>query len=216
MRKKSKAKWVIIVVVIVLIISGGYWYIEAKMMPNVLTMGRVQMENLAGQIIDEAVNETTADITKMDDLVEIKTDAEGNIQMIQANMVKVNQVATDTGMIVREKLAQIDSSDIQIHWGNVIGGPLLSGRGPLLDVRVEPVGAVNTEYLTEFESVGINQTRHRIYLKVNAYVEMIIGSSSTTVNVSTEVQIAEAIIVGKVPQTYLHSSSLNDMLNLVP
>lgn len=37
-----------------------------------------------------------------------------------------------------------------------------------------------------------------------------------TVNTETEVLLAESVIVGKVPDTYLQSDKLDEMLNLVP
>ena len=72
--------------------------------------------------------------------------------------------------------------------------------------------------MTEFEDAGINQTRHKIYLILNATVRIVVGNTSQTVEISSQVLISETIIVGSVPEsyTYLNDSSGEAKYNLVP
>ena len=64
--------------------------------------------------------------------------------------------------------------------------------------------------------MGINQTLHRIFLNIDAQLSVVIPGVDVTVNTETEVLLAESVIVGKVPDTYLQSDKLDEMLNLVP
>jgi len=41
-------------------------------------------------------------------------------------------------------------------------------------------------------------------------------TASPQIEVSTEVLIAECVVIGEIPSTYLQSSYLDEMLNLVP
>ena len=69
---------------------------------------------------------------------------------------------------------------------------------------------------TEFESAGINQTRHKVVLTLRGDVRMIIPTGAATVEAVTEVAVAECIIVGEVPTSYVDVNNQDDMLNLIP
>ena len=92
----------------------------------------------------------------------------------------------------------------------------LSGFGPRLEVQILPVGAVHTSFDTEFETAGINQTRHKIFLNLRATVSLIVPTGSQLVEVTSTVPIAESIIVGEVPESFVDVNNEEDMLNLIP
>ena len=91
----------------------------------------------------------------------------------------------------------------------------MTGRGPQVKVKFEPVGSVTTDFMTEFEDAGINQTRHKVYLVFNAAVRILIGNASQTVEISTQVLIADTIIIGDVPQNYFQGTE-DQLINLLP
>jgi len=77
---------------------------------------------------------------------------------------------------------------------------------PSIRIRIIPQGAVAVDFATEFESTGINQTRHRIYLTVSSKVRVVFPLLHITVPVDTKIPIADAIIVGPVPKVYFGQS----------
>ena len=76
------------------------------------------------------------------------------------------------------------------------------GVGPRLTVKITPVGTVNTDYKTEFLSSGINQTRHRIYIEIKSKMSVVAPFTNETVEVITNVNVAETVLIGNVPQTF--------------
>ena len=79
-----------------------------------------------------------------------------------------------------------------------------------------PVGSVQVEFHTDFRTAGINQTRHRVTLLLTAQVQLVIPTGAKTVEASTQVAMAESIIVGEVPDTFTDVGNDMDMLDLVP
>ena len=79
-----------------------------------------------------------------------------------------------------------------------------------------PVGSVHAEFHTDFQTAGINQTRHRISLQLTAQVQLVIPTGAQKVEVTTQVAMAESIIVGEVPDTFTDVGNDMDMLDLVP
>ena len=93
---------------------------------------------------------------------------------------------------------------------------LFAGAGPTVEVHVLPVGSVQVEFHTDFQTAGINQTRHRVTLLLTARVQLVIPTGAKTVEASTQVAMAESIIVGEVPDTFTDVGNDMDMLDLVP
>ncbi len=62
---------------------------------------------------------------------------------------------------------------------------------------------VQTEFINKFYEEGINQTRHSIVLEVSAVIDLYVpGSREMETTVTTQVVVAETVIVGQVPNVY--------------
>ena len=69
---------------------------------------------------------------------------------------------------------------------------------------------------TEFQSAGINQTIHKIYVIVLLSVTVALPASEISVETQSEILVCENLIVGKVPNTYLGVNKISSGYNLVP
>lgn len=141
------------------------------------------------------------------DLVYIHKDDSGKIVMIQPDIVKMNGLVARTALAVERDLASIEQETIKIPLGQVLGSRLLAGYGPPVKARVVPVGQVRVNLRDVFEAAGINQTRHYIYLDISAILNIAVPFSTENVKVAAQVPVTETIIVGEVPNTYLHLAS---------
>ena len=56
-----------------------------------------------------------------------------------------------------------------------------------------------------FESVGINQSVHRIYFELRATVSLLTPFTQTDCELTSSVCIAETVIIGEVPNVYFGS-----------
>lgn len=108
------------------------------------------------------------------------------------------------------------SKGVNIPLGTFFGLPILVGQGPNVNIKLIPIGSINCVFSSKFSNAGINQTNHKIYLEVYSNINIILPTASHTVNTKTQIMIAENIIIGKVPQTYLYSDDIGNLLNLVP
>ncbi len=154
-----------------------------------------------------AVNETVAEVLSdgavdYSQLVTLEKDELGNITALVSNVANINILqAKVTNAIVR-RFADSDITTVSIPIGNLIGGALLSGRGPRLRLDILSITNVSTGFRNEFTSAGINQTRHQIFMDVDVSLEVLLGAGTGTDSVHTEVSVAETVIVGSVPETY--------------
>lgn len=136
------------------------------------------------------------------DLVVIERDSSGKVLAITTQMVKMNEFKSSVIIKVQKELGDSGHMDIGVPLGTLLGDNLLHGRGPSIPLRVTLSGNVNADFKSSFESAGINQTKHQIYLNIHISVYSFIPGFDTTTDVETNVPVAETIIVGEVPQMF--------------
>ncbi|MDR3278574.1 MAG: sporulation protein YunB, partial [Oscillospiraceae bacterium] len=73
---------------------------------------------------------------------------------------------------------------------------------PNIPVRIQSVTDVSSRFTNEFSAEGINQTRHKIMLEIAVDIDILVPGGHTKAAVTTQVAIAETIIVGAVPNVY--------------
>ena len=185
---------------------------------NPVIMDTVELKSRA--LATRAMNSSIADVVMgsivYDDLVSIVSDEFGNISMIQANSLEINNLTKDLAICCEEKISEFGQMGVSIPVGTFTGIPLLVGRGPRLKVKMTPIGSVFCKFVSHFESAGINQTVHKIYVNIKANVGVVMPLSSRSFVAEQEVLISESVIVGQVPEVYLYSDTLDTLLNFVP
>ncbi len=214
LRIKLSKKWIAILLLI--IVAVCYILIDNAVRPTILSMSEARLRAIAVKAMNDAVRETIGNEMNYTDIINVVKDDSGNIAMISANAGRMNNLAAVTASTAQDKILNIGEQGINIPIGTIIGGQLLTGRGPAISVRIEPVGSVTTDFMTEFEDAGINQTRHKIFLILNASVRIVVGNSAQTVEISSQVLISETIIIGSVPQSFMQFDSTDGLLNLLP
>jgi sporulation protein YunB len=212
-RLKKHRKWIVIILLILVFV--GYLMIDNAMRPSILSLTEARLRAIGVKAMNEAVQETIGNGVVYTDLINIEKDNEGKITLVSANTAMMNNLAAQTANCAQDKILNIGEQGISIPIGTIIGGQLLSGRGPSINVRIEPVGSVTTEFMTEFEDAGINQTRHKIFIVLTATVRIVVGNVSQSVDISSQVLISDTIIIGDVPQSYFQGTQ-DQLLNLLP
>ena len=194
----------------------GLMRLEANLTEVVLSLAQAQARALAVKALNETADEIVLSGVTYDQLMAVTMDSNGQIRLIQANTPEMNLLATRASASAQQKIANLEQQAISVPLGSALGMTLFAGSGPLIEVRILPVGTVNARFATEFETAGINQTRHRISLTLTAQVELVIPTGAMEVQATTQVAVAESIIIGQVPDSYVNVERINDMLNLVP
>ena len=195
----KRAKAVIWVSVVVLIL----YLLHVNIKPVVQTVSANQARILGTSVINNAVmNELSAGEAEYDRLVTIVYDSAGNIAAIESNASEMNKLKARIVEAVNESLATLPDQDVGIPLGTLTGIELLSGRGPKLKLKMTPSPYVESSLVNNFDSAGVNQTRHQILIEIKVTITAILVPYITTVDVSTTVIVAETIIVGKVPDMF--------------
>lgn len=215
--KRSRRRMLCILAGCMALIAGGLRMAERNLTRVVLSLAQAQARAMAVQVLNESAAELlSSGEAAYDTLMHVTTDADGQVRLIQANTPAMNRLAARVSLTAQGRLESMRDQTVRVPLGSALGLNLLAGAGPRIEVRVMPVGSVHADFHTDFSTAGINQTRHRVSLTLTARVQLVIPTGAQTVEASTQVAMAESIIVGEVPDTFTDVGNDMDMLDLIP
>lgn len=177
---------------------------DGRVRPTVTELAKTRAANAVTRIINDAVTETlTAEAISYPDMVSLQTDSNGQITALTSNFVAMNRLRALILDQVVEQVDSLDTSELGIPLGNLVGLVTLSDKGPRLPVRILSVASAEGEFQNQFTAAGINQSYHRVMLDVRVTIRLLIPGGKVETAVDTRVNVAETVIVGKVPDAYL-------------
>lgn len=177
---------------------------DGRVRPTVTELAKTRAANAVTRIINDAVTETlTAEAISYPDMVSLQTDSNGQITALTSNFVAMNRLRALILDQVVEQVDSLDTRELGIPLGNLVGLVTLSDKGPRLPVRILSVASAEGEFQNQFTAAGINQSYHRVMLDVRVTIRLLIPGGKVETAVDTRVNVAETVIVGKVPDAYL-------------
>ncbi|NLC16817.1 MAG: sporulation protein YunB, partial [Clostridiales bacterium] len=194
-----------------------YIFFQRNVNPVIIAVSQKQVEAMTNMSVSHAISEIYSQNINYTDLVYIIYDENGKVSMILANTTKINQVTQNIAQKTYYHIEQLGKDGVKIALGTLTGMPIFTEKGPQASFEILPVGSVQCELKSSFDSAGINQTHHKIFVSVNADVVVVIpGLKDKKIKASSVALLAESIIIGEVPKTYLAFNNMHSMLDLTP
>ncbi len=215
MKMSNPQRYIFIVVIIILVIAYSTAICIIKAINPSLEL---QSKSIARALAEKSSNEAcqrAIENTKYEDFCTIERDSNGNIKLMNLNVININKTMSKIALDMHESLKKEKNGEISISLGSISGNKLLAGKGPAIKVKVEIIGDIQAKVKSELKSAGINQTLHKIYLDMECQLCITSPYKDVTENISTEVLLAEAVIVGEIPESYYNFNGLtkDDILN---
>lgn len=209
---------------LLLILIGGIILLDMALRPMIEEVNAYECHEILSRIINDAVlSEIEREGAEYNTLVNLMTNAEGEVVSVQSNVMNINRLKSEVAERIERELERLSSIEIQIPIGTLLGIQIFHGKGFNVGMTVEPMGYAATTIISEFTDAGINQTLHRIIIEIDADVDALIPGFETKVPVKTAIVAAETVIVGRVPDAYTHvvsgeelAGTLNDYGAVLP
>ena len=192
---------VIIFVIVVFNIILGFF--DKRVMPSITETAIIMAKSQTLDIINKKSVDILSQEFKYDEMIKIEKDNEGNIILVQSDTIKLNYIAAKLSTECNKELSDMNNATIKVPFGWLSNRSAFYSLGPKITMQIEPMGNINTSYESKFESAGINQTRHKIYLNVVAKIRLRLPLQNQDIEVSTQIPVSDTIIVGKIPNTTL-------------
>ena len=169
-------------------------------------LAETQVKNTTSDLTNDAIAKQIADgIIQYDRIVFFEKDLDGRITALKTNLSEINRLKTDILNIINDEILALDTSDIGIPLGSFFLPELLSGRGPVIPVNVLSIRNSDAAFSSNFAQAGINQTLHQLIMLVSVDVSVLVLGHTSSFTITSEVVIAETVIVGSVPNTFLQT-----------
>ena len=210
--RKRRRRLRIVLTLLVLALIGGFWLFRVRLEPIVESLAMMQVESIVSGAVNDAIGEQIAQGNlDYDRMIFFEKDLNGNITALKTNMSEVNRLKTEILNRLDQKLNVLETKRLEIALGSIFAPTILSGRGPGVNVRITAANNSDAQFLNQFQTAGINQTLHRILLKISVDVTVLLPTESLDTTVTAQVVVAETVLVGNVPQTYLTYDALRDL-----
>ena len=171
-------------------------------------LAQTQVKNTTSDLTNDAIAKQIADgVIQYDRIVYFEKDLDGRITALKTNIGEINRLKTDILNIINDEILALDTSDIGIPLGSVFLPELFSGKGITIPIRILAIRNSDASFSSSFTQAGINQTLHQLTMEVCADVTVLVLGQTSSFNVKSEVVIAQTIIVGEVPSTFLNTGS---------
>ena len=169
-------------------------------------LAETQVKNTTSDLTNDAIAKQIADgIIQYDRIVFFEKDLNGKITALKTNMSEVNRLKTDILNIINDEILALDTSDIGIPLGSLFLPELLSGKGPVIPVHILSIRNSDASFSSNFVQAGINQTLHQLIMLVSVDVAVLVLGQTGSFTITSEVVVAETVIVGDVPNTFLQT-----------
>ena len=194
------------ILIVLLVLAVAFVVLRGKYRDVVRELAQTQVKNSTSDLTNDAIAKQIANGSiAYDRLVFFEKDLDGRITALKTNMSEVNRLKTNVLNIINDEILALDASSIGIPLGSLFLPEVLSGKGPAIPVHILSIRNSDASFVSHFEQAGINQTLHKLTMVVSIDVSVLALAETTSFTLESEVVVAETVIVGDVPQTYLQT-----------
>ena len=191
---------------ILLVLQVVLALLRSRLYPVIRSLAETQVKNTASDLINDAIAEQiAAGNIRYDRIVYFEKDLNGRITALKTNIGEINRLKTDVLNIINDEILTSDESGLGVALGSLFFPEFLSGKGPKLPVKILVIRNSEADFYSDFSEAGINQTLHKLNMEVFLDVTVLVLGSTTEFTISSHMVVAETVIVGDVPETYLQT-----------
>lgn len=200
---KRKFKKLLLKISIILIAATVYFSVCASKAVVAIAESSFEAEASTASYaaIGEVVNQKD-----FSELFTVVSDNDGKITMISTNGLKINSITRKLAKKCLNVYSNLANGGVKVPCGALTGIAFLSGAGKKLNLKVVSVTSVKCEFVSVYESAGINQTKQSLYLKIVPDCKIVAGLKRSSLKSEIEVLCYENYLLGEVPETYLNLS----------
>ena len=191
---------------VLLVLFVALALVRSRLYPVIRSLAETQVKNTASDLINDAIAEQIeAGNIQYDRIVYFEKDLDGRITALKTNIGEINRLKTDVLNIINDEILTTDESGFGVALGSLFLPEFFSGKGPKLPVRILVIRNSEADFYSDFSEAGINQTLHKLNMQVFLDVTVLVLGSTTEFTISSHMVVAETVIVGDVPETYLQT-----------
>ena len=169
-------------------------------------LAETQIKNKTSDLINDAIDaQIERGVIQYDRIVYFEKDLNGRITALKTNMSEVNRLKTDILNLINDEILALDTSDLGIPLGSLVLPEIFAGKGLAIPVQILSIRNSDASFSSNFTEAGINQTLQQLNMHISIDVAVLVLGKTNYFTVSSQVVVAETIIVGQVPDTFFQT-----------
>ena len=200
-----------ILAVLAMLACIGFLMFRSRYRLIIQDLAQTQVKNTTSDLTNDAIAKQIADgVIQYDRIVYFEKDLDGRITALKTNMSEINRLKTDILNIINDEILALDTSDLGIPLGSLFFPEFFSGKGPVIPVHILSIRNSDANFSSSFSQAGINQTLHQLTMVVSVDVAVLVLGETSSFTINSEVVVAQTVIVGDVPNTFLNTGGMYD------
>ena len=192
-RKRRRRRRFALLVLLAMILAAALG-IQFRIRPMLRAIAEIQVVNAASSALAGAVNRQMAEGTAdYGGLISFEKDETGQIARLKAEVF----AALD------DLVSEVEIRDLGVPLGSLFLPSFFAGRGLRLPVKVVTLNMTNADFYSSFTDCGINQSLQKIWITFSVNIAFLTPAGMQDTDVTSDVILAETVIVGRVPETFL-------------
>lgn len=189
-----------------LLFLSSLYVVDFRIRPTVKNLAAAKARQIAIEAVNEGIRANVLPGINYQQLMTVNFDQQGKVALMQPNAGEINRISVAATLAVQQRLRELPKMMVKVPVGQILGIKFLAGLGPELPVEVRPIGVVNSQIRESFDVAGINQIRHRIFLSVETTIQMAVPFVNHQVEISAQIPLVEAVVMGEVPEIYVEGN----------
>ena len=204
--RRGFRKFCLFILILLLILFASFFALRSKYRLTIRDLAETSVKNATSDLANDAIAQQIENGNiQYDRIVYFEKDLNGRITALKTNIGEVNHLKTDILNIINGKILALDAADIGIPIGSLFLPEFFSGKGPAIPVRILAIRNSEASFTSNFCQAGINQTLHQLIMEVDVDAAVLVLGETSTFSVSSQVVVAETVIVGEVPDTFIQA-----------
>lgn len=201
-RRRARRRAILIALPLLLILAFVIYF---RYTPYVREAARVRVVNAASDWLVDAINaELRSGRIDFSHMTYLEKDVNGNITAVRTNTAEMNCLKSEIMELLGAEMPELDAQELGVPIGSILLPDYFAGQGVRLPVRVVALSSSDASFQTTFESAGINQSIQRVVLNVRITLTVLSPAGTQEIDVDSDVIVAETIVVGTVPNSYVN------------
>lgn len=193
---------------VVMTFAMGVAYYYTRICPIVTNIAKQRSMQIINLAMEEVIEEKIAQYgSEYEQYVNIEKGEDGQIRALYMNTREMNRIKSAISTGIQQKIESMGAVTIRVPLGAVLDTQVFAGVGPMIHINLVPIGYALVDFESDFTAAGINQTKHKIDVVIDASFGMILSTGNDNIEVKTSVPLAQTVIVGAVPDMFLNIDS---------
>ena len=207
MRRRLRRLGVFLLIVL-LLLTAAFFALRSKYRLTIRELAETSVMNATSDLANDAIAKQIENGNiQYDRIVYFEKDLNGRITALKTNIGEVNHLKTDILNIINGQILALDAADIGIPIGSLFLPEFFSGRGFTIPVHIMAIRNSEASFSSNFRQAGINQTMHQLIMEVTVDAAVLVLGETSSFTVSSQVVVAETVIVGDVPNTFIQAGT---------